>query len=51
MAGLSAGACAATLYGLHCTESAMAFVFAWYSLGMVLAALAGMLAAPRFLRW
>lgn len=51
MAGLASGASAATLYGLHCTEAAMAFVLTWYSLGMVLAALGGMLAAPRVLRW
>ena len=51
MAGLASGACAATLYGLHCTESAMAFVLVWYTVGMGLAALGGSLAASKFLRW
>jgi hypothetical protein len=51
MAGLASGACAATLYGLHCPEASATFVLAWYTLGMVLAMIGGALAAPRFLRW
>ncbi|KAA9014875.1 MULTISPECIES: DUF1109 domain-containing protein [Sphingobium] len=50
-AGLASGACAATLYGLHCPEASALFVLTWYSLGMGLAALAGTLIGPRFLRW
>lgn len=50
-AGLASGACAATLYGLHCPEASALFVLTWYSLGMGLAALAGALIGPRFLRW
>lgn len=50
-AGLASGACAATLYGLHCPEASALFVLTWYSLGIGLAALAGALVGPRFLRW
>ena len=51
MAGLSSGACAATLYGLHCPEASATFVLVWYTLGMVLAMIGGALVAPRLLRW
>lgn len=50
-AGLFAGGVAATVYGLHCPESAAAFVATWYTLGIVAAALAGGLFGPRLLRW
>ena len=51
MAGLSSGACAATLYGLHCPEASATFVLVWYTLGMLLAMIGGALVAPRLLRW
>ncbi|MES2175488.1 MAG: DUF1109 domain-containing protein [Pseudomonadota bacterium] len=51
MAGLASGACSATLYGLHCPEASATFVLTWYTLGMVLATLGGVLVGPRFLRW
>jgi hypothetical protein len=51
MAGLASGAAAATLYGLHCPESATTFILVWYTLGMLLAAAMGMLVGPRLLRW
>lgn len=51
MAGLASGACAATLYGLHCPEASATFVLSWYTLGMALATLGGALVGPRFLRW
>jgi hypothetical protein len=51
LAGLAAGALSATLYAFHCPESGPAFVFTWYSIGIVLAMLAGALAGPRLLRW
>lgn len=51
MAGLAAGASSATLYSLHCPESAALFILVWYTLGMLLAAVIGMLAGPRLLRW
>jgi len=50
-AGLTAGAFAATVYCLHCTETAAIFVLTWYSLGIVLATGVGALLGPRFLRW
>lgn len=50
-AGLTSGACAATIYGLHCPEVSATFVLTWYSLGMVLATALGALVGPRLLRW
>ncbi|OYY72092.1 DUF1109 domain-containing protein [Sphingomonas sp. 28-63-12] len=50
-AGLASGACAATIYGLHCPEVSATFVLTWYSLGMVVAAGVGALVGPRLLRW
>ncbi|USI73497.1 DUF1109 domain-containing protein [Sphingomonas morindae] len=50
-AGLAAGAWAATIYCIHCPEVSALFVLTWYSLGIVLAALAGALVGPRLLRW
>ena len=50
-AGLAAGAWAATLYCLHCPETSALFVLTWYSLGMILAGLAGRLLGPVLLRW
>lgn len=51
VAGLAAGACAATLYGLHCPEVSALFVLVWYSLGILAAAVMGALIGPRLLRW
>jgi len=51
MAGLASGAGAATLYGLHCPEASAMFVLVWYTLGITLASVIGMLAGPRLLRW
>ena len=49
-AGLAAGACAATVYCLHCPEVSAIFVLTWYTLGMALAASLGALVGPRLLR-
>jgi hypothetical protein len=51
VAGLAAGAWAATLYCLHCPEVSALFVLTWYSLGIALAAGIGALLGPRLLRW
>lgn len=51
VAGLAAGACAATLYCLHCPEASALFVLTWYTLGIGLAAAFGALVGPRLLRW
>jgi hypothetical protein len=50
-AGLLAGGLAATVYGLHCDETAAPFVAIWYSLGVVVSALLGAMVGPRALRW
>lgn len=50
-AGLSAGAFAAAVYCIHCSEESALFVLTWYSLGIMLAAAAGALLGPRLLRW
>jgi len=51
VAGLAAGACAATLYCLHCPEASAIFVLTWYTLGIGLAAAIGALLGPHLLRW
>lgn len=50
-AGLTAGACAASVYCLHCPEVSAVFVLTWYSFGILLATLLGTLLGPRLLRW
>lgn len=50
-AGLTAGACAATLYCLHCPETSALFVLTWYSLGIGMMTAIGALLGPRLLRW
>lgn len=50
-AGLLAGGLAATVYGLHCEETAAPFVALWYSAGVLLSTLAGGLLGARVLRW
>ena len=51
VAGLTAGALAATLYGLHCPEQAAAFVATWYTLGISAATALGALTGRWLLRW
>lgn len=50
-AGLLAGGVGAFGYALACTELALPFVAAWYTLGMLLTAALGALLGPRVLRW
>ena len=50
-AGAFSGGVAATAYGLHCGETAPAFLATWYSLGVVLSAGLGALLGPFALRW
>ncbi|HZZ35172.1 MAG TPA: DUF1109 domain-containing protein [Caulobacteraceae bacterium] len=50
-AGLLCGGVAATVYGLHCGETAPAFVATWYSLGMALSTAVGGFAGAWALRW
>ena len=51
VAGLTAGAIAATLYCLHCPEASAIFVLTWYTLGIAMAAAFGALVGPKLLRW
>lgn len=51
VAGVAAGAIAATGYALHCPENSVPFLTAWYGLGIAATAALGALLAPRFLRW
>lgn len=50
-AGLLAGGVAATVYGLHCAETAAPFVALWYSVGILLSTIVGAVLGPRVLRW
>lgn len=51
MAGMLAGAIAATIYSLHCPEMDAPFVAIWYSLGMAIPAIVGAVLGTRLLRW
>jgi hypothetical protein len=50
-AGCLAGAAAAGLYAIHCNETAAAFVVSWYTAGILLPGLVGVLIGPRVLHW
>ena len=50
-AGCLAGAAAAGLYAIHCDETAAAFVVSWYTAGILLPGLVGVLIGSRVLRW
>jgi hypothetical protein len=50
-AGCLAGAAAAGLYATHCNETAAAFVVTWYTAGILLPGLVGVLIGSRVLRW
>lgn len=51
VAGLFAGAAAATAYAFYCDEMQAPFLAAWYVLGMLAPAVVGWVAGPRLLRW
>ena len=51
LTGLTAGATAAAIYAVACTETSPAFVLAWYSLGIVIPAAIGATLGPRLMRW
>jgi hypothetical protein len=50
-AGAMGGAAGAWVYAFHCPESATPFIALWYTAGIVIAAVAGLLLGPRVLRW
>ena len=51
LAGLSAGAIAATLYASHCTDDSPLFVMTWYSIAIGLVTIVGYFAGRRWLAW
>jgi hypothetical protein len=51
VAGLAAGALAATFYAFHCTDDSPLFVAIWYVLALAIVAAAGALCGSRLLRW
>lgn len=51
VAGLFSGSVGALGYALFCPELSPAFVSIWYSLGMLIPAVAGALLGPLLLRW
>jgi hypothetical protein len=51
LAGLLAGAIAAAIYALHCTEPSPLFYAAWYGLALLGVTLLGAALGPRVLRW
>jgi hypothetical protein len=51
VAGLVAGALAATLYAMHCTDDSPLFVATWYTIAIGIMALAGSVLGVRLLRW
>jgi hypothetical protein len=50
-AGLLSGSAAATIYAIHCPETAAPFVAIWYSAGVFLSTAAGALLGRWALRW
>jgi len=51
VAGILAGAAAATLYALHCTDDSPLFVVTWYSLAIAGVTVVGWALGRRVLRW
>lgn len=51
LAGVAAGALAASLYALHCNDDSPLFVGVWYSLAVALVGGSGWFAGRRCLRW
>ncbi len=51
VAGIAAGAMAATLYAFKCTDDSPLFVATWYTIAIGVIALAGSLIGERALRW
>lgn len=49
--GLTAGATAAAIYALACSENSAAFVLIWYSAGIAVSTAMGAILGPRLLRW
>ena len=50
-AGLLSGAAGASIYSFHCAENGIAFLAIWYTLGVAIVAVIGMVAGRYLLRW
>lgn len=51
LAGLAAGAIAATAYGLHCTDDSPLFVIVWYGIAIAILTSLGAVAGRKLLAW
>ena len=51
LAGVTAGALAASFYALHCSEDSALFLGLWYGLGIAVVGAMGYFAGQRVLRW
>lgn len=51
LAGLASGSAASVVYALFCPETTASFLATWYTLGIVIAGLIGLVTGPRLLRW
>ena len=51
LAGLTSGSAAAVIYALFCPETTAAFLATWYTLGIGMAGIIGLVIGPRLLRW
>lgn len=51
LVGFASGAFALLAYNIHCPSSTVTYIGLWYSSALGMAAIAGRLIVPRFLRW
>lgn len=51
LAGLTSGSAAAVVYALFCPETTASFLATWYTAGILLAGVIGLVTGPRLLRW
>jgi hypothetical protein len=49
--GLAAGSLGVLVYSIHCPANHIAYIGLWYSLAIVISAIASRLIVPRFIRW
>lgn len=51
LAGLASGSASAVVYALFCPETTAAFLATWYTAGILVSGLVGLVIGPRLLRW
>jgi hypothetical protein len=51
LTGVGAGSLGTLLYSLHCPHNSIAAIALWYSLAILVCAIAGRLIVPRLVRW